>query len=187
MGQFGHMRTLRLRRCHNQVNGKSNASNSIYLRDIRTRIFGCAILRRLIREVARAVSTSTPHCGVIVVGAGSGKVRALVLNDLLKYIVQDGLGVIWILNVLRDTQYITTLADVVLDIFIIAFVGELSHFNLFGGKLFVEVEQVEARRGQIFDTGQKDSGLQLRHGRFKLWWNKGERLMLYPKGFEEFN
>ena len=181
------MRTLRLRRCHNQVNGKSNASNSIYLRDIRTRIFGCAILRRLIREVARAVSTSTPHCGVIVVGAGSGKVRALVLNDLLKYIVQDGLGVVWILHVLRDTQNVTTLADVVLDIFIIAFVGELSHFNLFGGKLFVEVEQVEARRGQIFDTGQKDSGLQLRHWRFKLWWNKGERLMLYPKGFEEFN
>ena len=138
------MRTLRLRRCHNQVNGKSNASNSIYLRDIRTRIFGCAILRRLIREVARAVSTSTPHCGVIVVGAGSGKVRALVLNDLLKYIVQDGLGVVWILHVLRDTQNVTTLADVVLDIFIIAFVGELSHFNLFGGKLFVEVEQVEA-------------------------------------------
>ena len=153
------MRTLRLRRCHNQVNGKSNASNSIYLRDIRTRIFGCAILRRLIREVARAVSTSTPHCGVIVVGAGSGKVRALVLNDLLKYIVQDGLGVVWILHILRDTQNVTTLADVVLDIFIIAFVGELSHFNLFGGKLFVEVEQVEARRGQIFDTGQKDSGL----------------------------
>ena len=104
MGQFGHKRTLRLRRCHNQVNGKSNASNSIYLRDIRTRIFGCAILRRLIREVARAVSSSTPHCGVIVViGAGSGKVRALVLNDLLKYIVQDGLGVVWILHVLRDT------------------------------------------------------------------------------------
>ena len=181
------MRTLRLRRCHNQVNGKSNASNSIYLRDIRTRIFGCAILRRLIREVARAVSTSTPHCGVIVVGAGSGKVRALVLYDLLKYIVQDGLGVVWILHILRDTQNVTTLADVVLDIFIVAFVGELSHFNLFGGKLFVEVEQVEAWWGQIFDTGQKDSGLQLRHGRFKLWWNKGERLMLYPKGFEEFN
>ena len=187
MGQFGHMRTLRLRRCHNQVNGKSNASNSIYLRDIRTRIFGCAILRRLIREVARAVSTSTPHCGVIVVGAGSGKVRALVLNDLLKYIVQDGLGVVWILHVLRDTQNVTTLADVVLDIFVIAFVGELSHFDLFGGKLFVEVEQVEARRGQIFDTGQKDSSLQLRHGCFKLRWDKGERLVLDPKGFEEVN
>ena len=154
MGQFGHMRTLRLRRCHNQVNGKSNASNSIYLRDIRTRIFGCAILRRLIREVARAVSTSTPHGGVIViVGAGSGKVRALVLNDLLKYIVQDGLGVVWILHVLRDTQDVTTLADVVLDIFIIAFVRELSHLDLFRGKLLVEVEQVEARWGQIFDTG----------------------------------
>ena len=129
MGQFGHMRTLRLRRCHNQVNGKSNASNSIYLRDIRTRIFGCAILRRLIREVARAVSTSTPHCGVIVVGAGSGKVRALVLNDLLKYIVQDGFGVVWILHVLRDTQNVTTFADIVFDIFVIAFVSELSHFD----------------------------------------------------------
>ena len=173
MGQFGHMRTLRLRRCHNQVNGKSNASNSIYLRDIRTRIFGCAILRSLIREVARAVSTSTPHSGVIVVGAGSGKVRALVLNDLLKYIMQDGLGVVWILHVLRDTQNVATFADIVLDIFVIAFVGELSHLDLFRGKLLVEVEQVEARRGQIFDTGQKDSSLQLRHGRFKLWRYKG--------------
>ena len=174
MGQFGHMRTLRLRRCHNQVNGKSNASNSIYLRDIRTRIFGCAILRRLIREVARAVSTSTPHSGVIViVGAGSGKVRALVLYDLLKYIVQDGLGVVWILHILRDTQDVTTLADVILDIFVIAFVGELSHLDLFRGKLLVKVEQVEAWWGQIFDTGQKDSCLQLRHGRFKLWRYKG--------------
>ena len=174
MGQFGHMRTLRLRRCHNQVNGKSNASNSIYLRDIRTRIFGCAILRRLIREVARAVSTSTPHSGVIViVRAGSGKVRALVLNDLLKYIVQDGLGVVWILHVLRDTQDVTTLADVILDIFIIAFVRKLSHLDLFRGKLLVKVEQVEAWWGQIFDTGQKDSCLQLRHGRFKLWRYKG--------------
>jgi len=160
VGQFGHMRTLRLRRCHNQVNGKSNASNSIYLRDIRTRIFGCAILRRLIREVARAVSSSTPHCGVIVViGAGSGKVRALVLNDLLKYIVQDCLGVVWILHVLRDTQYVTTLADIVLDIFIITFISELSHFDFLRGKLFVEVEQVEARRRQIFNTGQKNSSL----------------------------
>ena len=174
MGQFGHMRTLRLRRCHNQVNGKSNASNSIYLRDIRTRIFCRAILRRLIREVARAVSTSTPHSGVIVVvGAGSGKVRALVLYDLLKYIVQDGLGVVWILHVLRDTQDVTTLADVILDIFVIAFVRELSHLDLFRGKLLVEVEQVEAWWGQIFDTGQKDSCLKLRHGRFKLWRYKG--------------
>ena len=129
MGQFGHMRTLRLRRCHNQVNGKSNASNSIYLRDIRTRIFGCAILRRLIREVARAISTSTSHGGVVVVGAGSRKIRALVLDDLLKYIVQDGLGVVGILHVLRDTQNVTTFADIVFDIFVVAFVRELSHFD----------------------------------------------------------
>ena len=129
MGQFGHMRTLRLRRCHNQVNGKSNASNSIYLRDIRTRIFCCAILRRLIREVARAVSTSTSHGGVVVVGAGSRKIRALVLDDLLKYIVQDGLGVVGILHVLRDTQNVTTFADIVFDIFVVAFVRELSHFD----------------------------------------------------------
>ena len=129
MGQFGHMRTLRLRRCHNQVNGKSNASNSIYLRDIRTRIFCCAILRRLIREVARAISTSTSHGGVVVVGAGSRKIRALVLDDLLKYIVQDGLGVVGILHVLRDTQNVTTFADIVFDIFVVAFVRELSHFD----------------------------------------------------------
>ena len=124
------MSTLRLRRCHNQVNGKLNAaSNSIYLRDIRTRIFCCAILRRLIREVARTVSSSPSHSRVIVVRAGSRKVRAFVLYDLLKYIVQDGLGVVWIFHVLRDTQNVAALANVILDILVVALVRELSHFD----------------------------------------------------------
>ena len=54
--------------------------------------------------------------------------------------MQDGLGVVWILHVLRDTQNVATFADIVLDIFVIAFVGKLSHFNLFRRKLLVEIE-----------------------------------------------
>ena len=50
--------------------GKSQASNSIYSRDIRIRIFGRAILRRFVREVALSVSASNSRVG-IVVGVGS--------------------------------------------------------------------------------------------------------------------
>ena len=54
--------------------------------------------------------------------------------------MQDGLGVVGIFHVLRDTEDVAAFADVVLDIFVIAFVGELSHFNLFRRKLLVEIE-----------------------------------------------
>jgi hypothetical protein len=104
------------------------ASNSVYLRNIRIRIFGRAIFGRLVREVARAVSTSCMRVS-IVVRAGSREVRALVLDDLLKYIVQDGFGIIRIFDVLGDSKDVSTLADVVFDVVFIALVRELSHFN----------------------------------------------------------
>ena len=64
-----------------------------------------------------------------MVGAGSRKVRALVLYDLLKYIVQDGFGVVRILHVLGDAKDVTALADVVLDVFVVALVRELGKFD----------------------------------------------------------
>ena len=164
-------RSISLRQaCPRQVKGKSKASNRIYVGDIRIRIFGRAILRCLIRQVARSVSASCMRVG-IVVGVGSRKVGALVLNDLLKYIVQDGLRVVWVLYVLGDTKDVAALADIVFYIFVGALVRELSHFDFFRGELFIEIKEVEGGRRQVFDAGKKNSCLQLRHGSLKLRWN----------------
>ena len=114
--------------CVCQVKGRSKAaSQRIDLRDIRIRIFSRAILSRLHRQVARAVSASCVR--VIVVRAGSREVRALILDDLLKYIVQDGFGIVGVLHILRDSQNVTTLANVVLDVLVAALVRELGHLN----------------------------------------------------------
>jgi len=43
--------------------------------------------------------------------------------------MQDGLGVVRILHVLRDAQNVTALADVVFDVIIRALVRELGHFD----------------------------------------------------------
>lgn len=58
-------RSIKLSDC--QVIGDSNAfSNRIYVRDIRIRIFGRAILRRVVREIARSVSTSSMRVCIVV-------------------------------------------------------------------------------------------------------------------------
>ena len=58
-------RSIKISDC--QVMGDSNAfSNRIYVRDIRIRIFGRAILRRVVREIARSVSTSSMRVCIIV-------------------------------------------------------------------------------------------------------------------------
>ena len=59
----------------------------------------------------------------IVVGVGSRKVGALVLDDLLKYIMQNRLGVIWVLDVLSDAQNVAAFANVVFYIIVRALVG----------------------------------------------------------------
>ena len=59
----------------------------------------------------------------IVVGVGSRKVGALVLDNLLKYIMQNRLGVIWILDVLSDAQNVAAFANVVFYIIVRALVG----------------------------------------------------------------
>ena len=64
-----------------------------------------------------------------MVRAGSRKISALVLDDLLKYIVQDGFGIIRILYVLGYTKNVATFADIVLDVFVVALVGELGKFD----------------------------------------------------------
>ena len=64
-----------------------------------------------------------------MVRAGSRKISALVLDDLLKYIVQDGFGIIRILYVLGYTEDVATFADIVLDIFVVALISELGKFD----------------------------------------------------------
>ena len=86
-----------------QVKGNAKASKSVYLRDIRIRIFGRAFLVCIHRQVARAVPHSCVRVGIVIVGAGSRQIRALVLDDLLKYIVQNRLRVVRVLYVLRDS------------------------------------------------------------------------------------
>jgi len=72
----------------------------------------------------------------------SRQVRALVLDDLLKNIVQDGFGVVGVGYVAADTEDVSALFDVVLEVVIRTFVRELGHFDLFRGELFVEVVQI---------------------------------------------
>jgi uncharacterized membrane protein len=64
-----------------------------------------------------------------VEGAASRKVLSFVLVDLLKNIVQDGLGIIGVLNVSTDSKNVSTLFDIVFEIIIGALVGKLGHFN----------------------------------------------------------
>lgn len=62
---------------------------------------------------------------------------ALVIDDLLKYIVKNSLGVVWVLHVLSNSQDVSALSYVVVDVFVLTFVCELCQTNLFTGKLLV--------------------------------------------------
>ena len=62
-------------------------------------------------------------------GAGSREVLALVLDDLLKYIVQDSFGVVRIFHVLCDAKDVSAFTDVVLNVVVVALVRELSKFD----------------------------------------------------------
>jgi len=95
--------------------------------------------------------------------------------------MQDGLGVVGIFDVLRDTEDVAAFADVVLDVVVGALVRELGHFDFLRSELLVQVEQVQRGRWQILDARQKNSCLQLWHWCFKLRWNERERLVLRSK------
>ena len=124
-----------------QVIGKSNArSNSIYVRDIRiVRILRGAILGCCVREVITSRSSSVE----VSLGVASREVGTLVLDDLLKNIVEDGLGVIRVFDLSTDAKDVATLSCVVLDVVICALVGELRHLDLLRGELFVKIEEIK--------------------------------------------
>ena len=59
----------------------------------------------------------------------SREVLALVFYDLLKYIVKNRLGVVWLRYKLAETHNVTTLFHEVLQVVIAAFVGQLCHLD----------------------------------------------------------
>ena len=61
----------------------------------------------------------------------SRQVGALILDDLLKNVVQDGFGIVRIFHVLRDAKDISAFANIVLYVFVGALVRELGHLDLF--------------------------------------------------------
>ena len=109
-----------------QVKGKSNASNSIYLRDIRiVRILSGAILGCCVREVITLRSSSIE----VSVWIASWEVGTLVLDDLLKYIVKDSFGIIGIFNLWANTKNVSAFSGVVFNVIIRALIRKLGHFD----------------------------------------------------------
>ena len=43
--------------------------------------------------------------------------------------MEDGFWIVRVADVLADAKNVTTLLDVVLKVFVVAFIGELRHFN----------------------------------------------------------
>lgn len=72
----------------------------------------------------------------------SWKILTLVFYDFLKNIVQDRLWIILVGNAGADAENVSALFYVVLQVVVRALVRELRHFDLFGGKLLVEVVEV---------------------------------------------
>lgn len=73
--------------------------------------------------------------------------------------MQDRFRVVGVRDVAADSKDISTFFNVVLEIVVGTLISELGHFNLFRGELFIEVVQVQAGRGKVFDAREKDCGL----------------------------
>ena len=73
---------------------------------------------------------------VITFGASRGG-GTLVLDDLLKYIMENSLRIVGVANFGADTQYVAAFFDVILYIIVSTFVCKLCHFNFLICKLFV--------------------------------------------------
>ena len=83
-------------------------------------------------------SISQVWVNIITFGASRGG-GTLVFDDFLKYIMEDGLRIIRIVDLWADTQYVTTLFDVILYIVVWALISELRHFDFLVCKLLVQI------------------------------------------------
>lgn len=54
--------------------------------------------------------------------------------------MKDLFGIVGVVHVLRETHNVTTLFHEVLDVIVIAFIGELGHLDTFTSELFIEIE-----------------------------------------------
>ena len=81
-------------------------------------------------------SISQVWVNIITFGASRGG-GTLVFYDFLKYIMENSLRIVWVVNLRTDTQYVAAFFDVVLYVVISTFVRKLCHFNFFICKLFV--------------------------------------------------
>ena len=95
--------------------------------------------------------------------------------------MQDRLGIVRVINLAAHTQDVSALLDVVLDVIVSAFVGELSHFYFFTGELLVQIVQVQRRRRQFLQAGREHSRLQSWHWRLELRRDQRQWLVLHAK------
>lgn len=113
----------------------------------------------------------------LAVGASRER-RALVLDDFLKYIVKDGLGIVRVVDLAAHAEDVTALLDVVFYVIVSALVSELSHFYLFACELLIEIVQIKRRRRQLLQAGREYGSLKCGHRRLELRRDQRERLML---------
>ena len=73
---------------------------------------------------------------IITFGASRGG-GTLVFYDLLKYIMENSLRIVGVVNLRADTQYVAAFFDVILYIIISTLISKLCHFNLLISKLFI--------------------------------------------------
>ena len=119
-----------------------------------------------------------------MVGCASRIRGAFVLDDFLKYIVEDGLRVVRI-GLLSDAEDVAALLDVVLDVIVGALIGKLRHFDLLSRELLVEIVEVQAGWWQLFQTRREDSSLQVGHRRLELRRDERQRLVLHTDSLVE--
>lgn len=101
--------------------------------------------------------------------------------------MEDSLGIIRVVDLSTDSKNVTAFSDVVLDVIVRAFVGELCHFYLFRCELLVQIKEVQAGWWQVLDAGEKSGGLELWHRRFKLRRDEGKWLVLHAERLVELN
>jgi hypothetical protein len=119
------------------------------------------------------------HSRANTVAIASREGGALVLNDFLKYIVQDRLRIVRVVDLPTDTQYVAALFNVVLQLVVVALVCHLGHLYLFTRELLVKVVKIQRRRWQFSHSWREDSSLESWHWSLELRRNESEWFVLH--------
>lgn len=73
------------------------------------------------------------------------------MYDLVEDVLQDGFGLASVLYLVRNAQNISSLTDEILQISVLAFIGQLSKTHLFLRELVIKVEELKRRIRQLFE------------------------------------